>query len=102
MKPFEKIYTVVSQIPLGKVATYQQIAEMAYIGNPRIVGFALHQNEDPQNVPCHRVVNKKGGLAKGYVFGGPKVQKAKLEKEGVIFLENGRVDLSKSLWEDFR
>ncbi|MFQ9799712.1 MAG: MGMT family protein [Clostridia bacterium] len=32
------------------------------LGNPRlsrVVGYALHGNRDPE-VPCHRVVNRKG------------------------------------------
>ena len=101
MRTFEKIYSLVSRIPKGKVLTYQQVANITHIGSPRIVGFALHRNKNPQIVPCHRVVNKKGALAKGYAFGGPSVQKEKLENEGVLFLKNGRVDLERSLWSTF-
>lgn len=100
MKPFDKIYKLVSLIPKGKVATYQQIAQITRVQNPRIVGFALHQNKDPQNIPCHRVVRKNGGLAIGYAFGGLLAQKEKLEKEGVIFLKEERVDLQQSLWHN--
>ena len=98
MKPFEKIYTLVSQIPAGKVLTYQQIAEVTHIRNPRIVGFALHQNKNPKKVPCHRVVYKDGSLAIGYAFGGITAQKAKLKKEGVVFLKD-KVNLQTSLWK---
>ena len=48
---------------------------------PHIVGFALHRNKDPQNIPCHRVIFKDGSLSSGYAFGGKKAQKEKLEKE---------------------
>ncbi len=54
---FQRIYDVVRQIPRGKVATYGQVARLA--GNPRwarVVGFALHVNNDPEHVPCYRVV----------------------------------------------
>ena len=58
---FELIYNAVKKIPRGKVATYGQIALLA--GNPRwsrVVGYALHVNPDPQNIPCYRVVNRFG------------------------------------------
>lgn len=92
---YEKIYAAVQKIPRGKVATYAQIAGMA--GNPRMcraVGNALHQNPYYGIVPCHRVVNAKGYLAKGFVFGGDGVQAEMLRAEGVEVI-NGRVDLTK-------
>ena len=60
---FEEVYTVVKNIPCGKVATYGQIA--ALIGRPRAarqVGRALHVNPEPYVIPCHRVVNRLGGV----------------------------------------
>lgn len=96
MNTFEKIYEQVKKIPKGKVATYGQIALMA--GNPRwsqIVGYALHANPEPGIIPCHRVVNKEGKLAKSFAFGGENVQKEMLISEGVIFLDKDTVDLEK-------
>ncbi|MBI4089661.1 MAG: MGMT family protein [Candidatus Levybacteria bacterium] len=87
MNTFEKIYKVVSQIPKGKVSTYKKVAEKVGIKNARIVGFALHANKYPINVPCHRVVSVKGELT-GYAFGGVKKKKEILKKEGVTFLIN--------------
>ena len=91
----EKIYKAVQKIPRGKVATYAQIAAM--VGNPRMcraVGNALHKNPYFGIVPCHRVVNSQGHLAKGFVFGGENVQADMLRKEGVE-VTDGKVDLSK-------
>ena len=96
MNTFEKIYEQVKKIPRGKVASYGQIALMA--GNPRwsqIVGYALHSNPEPGIIPCHRVVNKEGKLAKAFAFGGENVQKEMLISEGVIFLDEDTVDLEK-------
>jgi methylated-DNA-protein-cysteine methyltransferase-like protein len=96
---YDKIYEIVKKIPKGKVATYGQIAMM--VGNPRlsrIVGFALHVNPDPDNIPCHRVVNRKGEVSKAFAFGGANRQVELLEREGVGFLPDGRVDLKKYLW----
>lgn len=62
-----------------------------------MVGWALHQNPDPEDIPCHRVVRKDGSLASGYAFGGQEAQRKKLVAEGVEFSES-RVNLVKSLW----
>lgn len=94
---FDRIYQVVQKIPQGKVMTYGQIAQLANVATPRVVGFALHVNPDSDLTPCHRVVFADGSLTPGYAFGGEDVQKEKLEKEGVKFLKNGKVDLSNSL-----
>ncbi len=90
---FDRVYDAVRRIPVGKVITYGQIAAMA--GSPgasQSVGNALHENPDPDTIPCHRVVNHKGELAEGFAFGGAEGQAELLEKEGVPVVE-GRVDL---------
>ena len=96
MNTFEKIYEVVKNIPEGKVATYGQVAALA--GNPRwarVVGYALHANPDPTVIPCHRVVNRDGMVAESFVFGGSKVQRQRLENEGIVFEADGSIDLDK-------
>ncbi len=99
MTVFDRIYDVVRQIPKGTVATYGQVA--AYAGNPRwarVVGYALHVNPNPFVIPCHRVVNRKGGLAPSFAFGGEGAQRSLLEQEGIVFEPDGTVDLEKYLW----
>lgn len=96
---FERIYAVVRRIPRGKVATYGMIAQLA--GNPRwarAVGYALHANPEPGVIPCHRVVNRFGGLAPAFAFGGADRQRELLEAEGVTFHADGNVILSEHLW----
>lgn len=96
---FDRIYNVVSQIPKGKVATYGQVASLA--GNPRwarVVGYALHNNPDRSLIPCHRVVNREGRVAKAFVFGGENEQIRLLELEGVKLVD-GCVDLTKYQWK---
>lgn len=93
--PTKRIYEAVKNIPKGKVATYGQVAAMA--GNERMaraVGNALHKNPDPDTIPCYRVVNAKGELAKAFVFGGINVQAAMLEQDGIEVMD-GKVDLKK-------
>jgi methylated-DNA-protein-cysteine methyltransferase-like protein len=98
MNSFDKIYKVVGKIPKGKVLTYKKVAEISGVKNPRVVGFALHANKNPDEIPCHRVVKANGELANGYAFGGLKAQKKKLEKEGVNFLNKTRINLNESIY----
>ena len=93
---FERIYAVVQQIPRGRVATYGQVAMLA--GNPRwarVVGYALHVNPRPGEIPCHRVVNRFGQVSTAFAFGGENRQRLLLMEEGVVFEPDGRVDLKK-------
>jgi len=79
-KFFSQIYQEVKKIPRGQTRTYGEIAKK--VGTtPRVVGFALHRNPDPKNIPCHRVVFKEGSLSKNYAFGGIKEQKRRLKRE---------------------
>lgn len=96
----DAVYEVVRQIPAGRVASYGQVARM--VGRPRnarFVGYALHVNPEPGIIPCHRVVFKDGSLAPGFAFGGEDEQRRLLEAEGVAFLDDGRVDMTRHTWE---
>ena len=100
--PTKRIYQAVKQIPKGKVATYGQVAAAA--GNckmARAVGNALHNNPDPDNIPCFRVVNARGELAGAFAFGGEQVQEQLLKAEGVE-VNNNRVDLKKYQWDKWK
>lgn len=97
MTEFQKrVYSVVEQIPQGKVVTYGEVASMA--GSPkasRAVGNILHKNPFFGVVPCHRVVHADGALAAPFAFGGERVQREMLEKEGVTITKDGKVDMKK-------
>ena len=92
----EKVYAYLKTIPKGKVTTYGRIA--AWLGNKhyaRTVGNILHDNPDPAQFPCHRVVNSKGKVAENYAFGGGDAQRKLLEQEGIVFEADGTIDLQK-------
>lgn len=92
---FENAYDFVCKVPKGKVVTYGEIARA--IGNKRMsrqVGWALHVNPKPGEIPCHRVVNRFGELSTAFAFGGINRQEELLRGEGVEVVD-GKVDLSK-------
>src|SRR3954462_15373567 len=92
----KQVEALVAQIPKGKVMTYGQIA--ALCGNARaarIVGGIAHFGNP--DLPWQRVVNKQGGLARGYP-GGRAAHKQVLEAEGVQVSQDYRVDVQSLLW----
>ncbi len=99
MTTFDKIYEIVCTIPSGMVCTYGIIANACGMKNgAKIVGYALHANKKPIEIPCHRVVDRNGNLSKSFVFGGIEVQQSWLIKEGVK-VKDGKVDLEKYLFK---
>lgn len=90
------VYYQVKKIPRGYVSTYKQISLATGI-NPRVVGNALHLNED-STVPCHRVVNVLGRIAPSFGLGGPQEQRKRLVEEGVTFKNELHVNLEKHLF----
>ena len=93
---YEKVKNIIAEIPYGKVCTYGLIAHLA--GRPqnsRMVGRFLSSG-DGGGLPTHRVVNHKGRTAPGW-----EEQRFLLKQEGVLFKEDGNVDLKSCLWEFF-
>ena len=89
------ILEIVSEIPVGKVASYKQIATLAgWENRARYVGKVLSHVDLYGTYPCHRVVNCNGRLVPGW-----KEQKELLLKEGVTFLKNGCVDMKRFQWK---
>jgi methylated-DNA-protein-cysteine methyltransferase-like protein len=96
---YRRIYRVVRRIPVGKVATYGQIAMLAGIPRqPRQVGYALHALPEGSDVPWQRVINAKGEVSPRSVPGVEHLQRAVLESEGIVFDGRGRVDLARHQW----
>ena len=96
---YKRIYSIVRRIPLGRVATYGQIADVAGLrGHARQVGYAMHALPEHTAVPWHRVLNAKGEVSRRSVPGSENEQRLRLEREGVVFNSRGRVDLKKVRW----
>lgn len=92
---FTQVYALVRQVPAGYVTTYGDIASALGTRDARRVGHALHANPSGEETPCHRVVTKDGQLSESYAFGGSIEQYAKLQAEGITFLDRTHVDLTK-------
>ena len=94
----ERVYAIVSDIPVGRVMTYGQIAEMLGEGyTPRTVGFVMHA-ADTKEVPWQRVINSQGACSTGRMTVPVNLQQKMLEDEGVKFNEKGRCDLNAYRW----
>jgi methylated-DNA-[protein]-cysteine S-methyltransferase len=58
--PFqEKVYTLLQQIPEGKITSYAAISK-ALNSSPRAVGGALRNNPFAPEIPCHRCIASSG------------------------------------------
>lgn len=93
----DRVYATVAQIPKGRVMSYGQIAALAGAAWAAWeVGQIAHTG--PSDLPWQRVVNKSGGLAKGYP-GGFDGHKKALEADGVEVDGEYRVAIEKLLWQ---
>ena len=94
----ERVYEIVREIPVGKVMTYGQIAEILGVGyTPRTVGYVMHA-ADTENIPWQRVINSQGACSTGKMTMPVNLQQKMLEDEGVKFDAKGRCDLKIYLW----
>ncbi|MDN2664810.1 MGMT family protein [Psychromonas sp. 14N.309.X.WAT.B.A12] len=82
----EKCYSLLMQIPRGKVVTYADIAH--HLGGKayQAVGNAMASNPTPIIVPCHRVVNSNGAIGKFALGTAKKI--ALLKEEGILIDEH--------------
>lgn len=101
---FEQVWTLVRQVPLGKVATYGQIAQMLPPPNgieleeykalgSRWVGDAMAAC--PKDVPWQRIINAQGKISDRP---GAQQQRQRLEEEKIVFV-NDKVDLKIYQWQ---
>jgi methylated-DNA-protein-cysteine methyltransferase-like protein len=92
------LYDSVKKVPVGKVTTYGALAkslqQLGFAVTPRQVGQMMATC--PKDIPWQRVVNRQGECSN---FSAAPLQHALLVAEGVVFNEDGRIDLHRYLWD---
>ncbi|MFV8343376.1 MGMT family protein [Flavobacterium sp. XS2P39] len=97
---FERVYAIARQIPYGRVTSYGAIAKaLGTARSARMVGWAMNASHNLEDVPAHRVVNRKGLLTGKLHFDGTNLMQQLLENEGVEVVDNQIVDFDKHFWE---
>lgn len=97
---FERVYAVARQIPYGKVTSYGAIAKaLGTARSARMVGWAMNASHNRNDVPAHRVVNRKGLLTGKHHFDGTSLMQQLLENEGVKVVDNQIIDFENIFWE---
>lgn len=97
---FERVYAVARQIPFGKITSYGAIAKvLGSARSARMVGWAMNASHNLEDVPAHRVVNRKGLLTGKHHFEGTNLMQQLLESEGIKVVDNQIVDFEKHFWE---
>lgn len=87
----ERVREIIASVPAGKVATYGDIAAVAGLSTPRMVGWLLR--EDGFDLPWHRILRADGTPA-------PHVKTEQFERlrsEGVL-IDGEKVDLPEYRW----
>ena len=94
----EQVQDVARLIPAGRVTTYGAIADFLTLGSARMVGWALHNSLEADDVPAHRVVNRKGELSGRNRFATPDLMQQRLEAEGVVVEADRVADFATLFW----
>src|SRR5690606_19437345 len=97
---YDAVYTLVRDIPPGRVMTYGQIATI--LGAPRAaraVGYALRALTPDTDVPWQRVINSKGGVSARGDVERPTLQYDLLAEEGIAFGADGTCNLQNCRWD---
>jgi len=108
MKPeslnfFNQVYEVAKLIPYGRVTSYGAIAN--YLGaarSARMVGYAMNASHSMDDIPAHRVVNRKGLLTGKHHFDGTNLMQQLLESEGIEVVENQIKNFDAIFWNPSR
>ena len=96
---FERVYVIARQIPKGKVTSYGAIAKALGTGrSARMVGWAMNASHNREDIPAHRVVNRKGLLSGKHHFAGTNLMQQLLENEGIKVVNNQIVNFEKHFW----
>lgn len=98
MGKYAPLYALVQQVPVGRVATYGQLAKLMGL-TPRQVGYAMAALSSDDDVPWHRVINSQGKLS--FRANGQPSQRqfARLQSEGIPLTSlTAKIDLQRYQW----
>lgn len=96
---FERVYEIARQIPEGRVTSYGAIAKaLGAVRSARMVGWAMNASHNRDDVPAHRVVNRKGLLSGKHHFDGTNLMQQLLENEGIKVVDNQIIDFDTVFW----
>ena len=97
---FERVYEIARQIPEGKITSYGAIAKaLGAARSARMVGWPMNASHNHDDIPAHRVVNRKGLLTGKHHFDGTNLMQQLLENEGIVVVDNQIIDFEKLFWQ---
>lgn len=100
---YEKVYNVVRKIPEGKVTSYGAIATfLGRKGSARMIGYAMNNSHAFDDIPAHRVVNRKGLLTGKHHFSPPSLMQQLLENEGIEIEDDQIQNFSNVFWDPLK
>lgn len=98
-----QVHALVRACPAGRVTTYGWLANaVGFPRGARMVGWFMNHAPRWEDVPAQRVINSKGELSGSWAFGQRGRMRELLEKEGIVFSAEGRVDLKRYGWDPAR
>ena len=96
---YDQVFEVARLVPKGRVTSYGAIAKaLGTARSARMVGWAMNACHNMEDVPAHRVVNRKGLLTGKHHFDGTNLMQQLLESEGIVVENNQIIDLEKHFW----
>ena len=96
---FDWVYQVVREIPAGRVTSYGAIAHFLGLkSGARMVGYAMNASHTVNDVPAHRVVNRKGLLTGKHHFATPTQMEELLRSEGIRVENDQVIDFESLFW----
>ena len=99
---YSYFYTLVRQIPAGKVSTYGALARaLGDVAAARACGYMLSINPDPEDTPCYRVVRSTGEVWKYTHPLGIDEKVRRLNRDGLEISDGKVSDFEDVLFDHF-
>lgn len=89
----DRVYSLLRQVPRGRVTTYKALADVLGVKAYRAIGQILKRNPDAPAIPCHRVVASDGTIGgfMGKTAGAAIQRKIALLKQEGVAVKNKRI-----------